>query len=750
MRIRHIGLHYMLPLIIVLLSCDKPGEQGITYDFGKKPTTEDSQTPQDTQDPQDPGGQEEPQNPGSPETPDTPETPVPTAGKVVVGYVTSWGKSLPDPTYLTHINYAFGKVKSDFKSLEIENTSRLNKIVALKKTHPQLKVVLSIGGWGATHFSEMAADDANRKAFCQSCLAAVRSYGLDGIDIDWEYPGTPTSENISYSANDDKNFTKLIKDLRATLGADRIVSMASSSSARYVIFRDFIDYMDWVNLMTYDMGDPPEHHNAPLYKSSRTYRSCDEAVALHLAAGVPYDKMVMGMAFYGRDDNHTFTSGDDDNFIYYRDISTAGYKECWDNDAKVPYLTNASGTMVLSYDNEASIGLKAEYVIQKDLKGAMYWAVEGDDDNWTLSRAISARLLGTGGTDNPGADEVPTYAVTNAYVQAYMDGVRYTDWDFSSTQVFNYAGGGPGNGADIPPSVTIKWDASAAQGSQTLRLWDSDWSREYSLGSGVSSQAVSNLVPDSHYYYQVTDSKDQIVGKGEFKTTGALHQVFFENNVHNGRDLGGLKTLDGKTLRYRLLYRGGRVDGEYMNSAGKTEAAAVGIKAELDLRESKAVPKSSYFGSGVAFCAPGFEESENYRTMLKDRSERVKECFEFIVQCLRSNKPVYFHCAAGRDRTGTIAALCLGVLGVREGDVARDYELTYFAPDEWSMSTNKETGQRFYDHTRNVGSYERMVKYLRDQDKSTTKTLKGGSEQYLLNIGVSRTDIDDFRSIMLR
>ena len=346
--------------------------------------------------------------------------------------------------------------------------------------------------------------------------------------------------------------------------------------------------------------------------------------------------------------------------------------------------------------------------------------------------------------------DAPEYCVTDPYVQAYLTGVTYADWDFNTTKVTDYAGGGPGNGADNPPAVNITWDASSAEGNQTLKLWDSEWSREYSLGAGVSSQSVSNLVPNDGYYYQVTDSKGNVVAEGKFKTTGALHQVFFQNDVHNGRDLGGWTTLDGKTIRYRLLYRGGRVDKSYMNAAGKKEAAAVGIKAELDLREASDVPKTSYFGNGIAFCGPGFGEDENYRTMLRDCSPRIKTSFEFIVNSLRDGKPVYFHCAAGRDRTGTIAALLLALLGVREGDIAKDYELTYFAPDEWSMSTNHDTGESYYNHTRIVGSYTRLVQYIRDCDKHSSKTLAGGARQYLINIGVSETDIDDFISIMLQ
>ena len=95
---------------------------------------------------------------------------------------------MPDPSLLTHINYAFGKIGSDFETLKISTDSRLKKLVGLKKTNPSLKVLLSIGGWGAGNFSEMAADESHRKKFCENCLKAVNQYGLDGIDLDWEYP----------------------------------------------------------------------------------------------------------------------------------------------------------------------------------------------------------------------------------------------------------------------------------------------------------------------------------------------------------------------------------------------------------------------------------------------------------------------------------------------------------------------------------------------------------------------------------
>ena len=306
---------------------------------------------------------------------------------IIVGYATYWDTVIPDPTLLTHINYSFAKIKSDFESLDIRTPSRLEEIVALKQIKPDLKVLLAIGGWGAGNFSEMAADENHRKKFCENCLEAINQYGLDGIDLDWEYP-TSSSAGISSSPDDTNNFTLLLADLRATLGADYLISMASAARAKYVDFKNAIKYLDHVNIMSYDMGKPPKHNSA-LYASSLASLSCDDAVRLHRQAGVPYNKMTLGMPFYGHGNGTDFKADVD-----FNEINTEGYSQMWDARAKVPYLVNKSGVMVLTYDDEKSIGFKADYIKSMGLRGAMYWSIEGDDSNWTLSKTIANHRLG--------------------------------------------------------------------------------------------------------------------------------------------------------------------------------------------------------------------------------------------------------------------------------------------------------------------------------------------------------------------
>lgn len=139
------------------------------------------------------------------------------AAKVVVAYVTSWSRDIPDPSLMTHINYAFGAVPEDFRGVSIANEGRLRAIAALKKENPHLRVLLSVGGWGSGRFSEMAASDEYRALFARACRKACDDYNLDGIDIDWEYP-TQSGAGISSSPQDTEHFTLLMRDLRKALG----------------------------------------------------------------------------------------------------------------------------------------------------------------------------------------------------------------------------------------------------------------------------------------------------------------------------------------------------------------------------------------------------------------------------------------------------------------------------------------------------------------------------------------------------
>ncbi|MDR0940038.1 MAG: ThuA domain-containing protein [Mediterranea sp.] len=306
---------------------------------------------------------------------------------VVVAYVTSWSGEMPDPQYMTHINYAFGHVSETFDGVRVDNGARLHQIVALKQRKPALVVMLSIGGWGSGRFSEMAASDANRQSFAADCQRVVNEFGLDGIDIDWEYP-TSRAADISASPDDTKNFTLLMRDIRAAIGPDKWLTLATVAGARYIDFKGIDPYVDLVNVMSYDMASAPKHHSA-LYPSDHSGGiTTDEAVKAHLAAGVPRAKLVVGMPFYGRGGKLTPRG-----FDMWKAAESPLFIPRWDRVGKVPFFENKDNIFVMGYENARSLAIKCEYVKSHGLRGAMYWSYDGDNDRNELRATLRQAII---------------------------------------------------------------------------------------------------------------------------------------------------------------------------------------------------------------------------------------------------------------------------------------------------------------------------------------------------------------------
>ena len=307
---------------------------------------------------------------------------------VIVAYVTSWTNEVPDPSTMTHINYAFGHVNDTFDGVRIDNPDRLRMIVGLKAKNPALRVMLSVGGWGSGRFSEMAASKENRMAFARDCKRVVEEFGLDGIDIDWEYP-TQSSAKISSSPQDTENFTLLMRDLRKVLGKQRLVTAATVCNANYIDFRSCIQYMDLVNVMAYDMGNAPKHHAALFPSPHAGYCTSSQAVEAHLKAGVPREKLVMGVPFYGKGKR------DDEGLREYRHSGRLpeGYAHHWDDEGRFPYITNAQGEFVWGYENARSLAEKCQYILDQHLRGGMYWDYASDTPQGDERRTLYLSLL---------------------------------------------------------------------------------------------------------------------------------------------------------------------------------------------------------------------------------------------------------------------------------------------------------------------------------------------------------------------
>ncbi|MBP5488142.1 MAG: tyrosine-protein phosphatase [Bacteroidales bacterium] len=409
------------------------------------------------------------------------------------------------------------------------------------------------------------------------------------------------------------------------------------------------------------------------------------------------------------------------------------------------------------------------------------------DINITGDRVgLSVTITQTGDPMAGAAEELKSgdeVLATNPLVEKFLTEVTYKDWpeeDNASrkTQVFNYYGGFDGVNltwdnwgkewpdGDIPCQYSIRWkEEDLESGVMTLHMEDElGWEGVQEIEAGSIYVNIKNLVPNDHYTYSVTAASGKVLAEGNFTTTGHLHQVYFEGDPQkpnvkggggrNARDFGGWQTLDGKTVKYRKVYHGGRLNEKWtpypLNATGEKEVLFEGLGAELDLRGNSDVIFEPAV-AGLDHCAPVIEEGG--KTMLTSDAAKTKECFEFVVNSVRNNKPVYFHCSLGRDRTGTLFILLMGLLGVREGDIAKEYELTYFAPVGYSVSSSDKKSNPIptFRNTRLAWVYSDVTPYFWELAQNTPgKTFAEGVEKYLLEVaGVSQQDIDDFRSLML-
>ncbi len=313
---------------------------------------------------------------------------------------------------LTHIIFSFTEVvddKMEFRSPGAEQ--RLRSLVAEKRNHPDLEVMVACGGWGGSGgFSEMAADPAKRKAFVADAMSFIRNYDLDGLDMDWEYPGLPGNNN-PHSPEDKENFTALMKELREAMdatGKSLTLSFASAGWERYYDFvelNEVMKYADFMNIMTYDQlggGSPRTGHHTNLMRAEGALRSAEAIIDFCIAQGVSPEQIVIGAAFYGRSwkgvspmNNGLYqpTKGAWKSAIVYRDIAEnyvdkAGFKRYWDEAAKAPYLYNATDSLFITYDDPQSLELKTAYVREHQLGGIMFWQLSQDTETGELLNAI--------------------------------------------------------------------------------------------------------------------------------------------------------------------------------------------------------------------------------------------------------------------------------------------------------------------------------------------------------------------------
>lgn len=354
--------------------------------------------------------------------------------KVMAYYYTGWRNFNPEVLpydKLTHIIFSFTEViENEMRFPEDTLDLILKALVKQKRKYPDLKVMIACGGWaGSGGFSEMARTDETRKKFVNSVVKFIKKYKLDGLDIDWEYPGLPGMGN-PYIPEDKENFTALMCELREGLNSickHQVLTFAAAGwedMFKHIELDKVMNCVNYINVMSYDLaggGDPytSHHTNLGLIRmedikgtpaaarmiedgdSTKPF-STEKIVSFLIDKGVKPSQIVIGSNFSGRAWQGV---PPDNNGLYqlnrgrwrgrgsYARIREEmedknGFVRYWDPVAKAPYLYNAKDSIFITYDDTMSVRLKTKYVKDLGLGGIMFWQLGADAPSDGLVDAI--------------------------------------------------------------------------------------------------------------------------------------------------------------------------------------------------------------------------------------------------------------------------------------------------------------------------------------------------------------------------
>ncbi|XP_076044172.1 chitinase-3-like protein 1 [Oratosquilla oratoria] len=349
---------------------------------------------------------------------------------VITCYFSSWAVYRPgpgkfdvedvDPTLCTHLVFGFAGLSNHTWEIEVLDPwnelydngghGAFDRFTALKEKNKELKTILAVGGWneGSKDFSVMANDPRKRRSFVTSAVALAKAHNFDGLDVDWEYPGFRGGE-----PHDRKNFVKLLDEFREVLDEHGMLLTAAVAGGKGTIdgaydVEGLVRNLDFLHVMAYDFHGAWEnrtHHNTPLKgyfadQGDMIYFNVAFAARYWLELGVPKEKLVLGMATYGR----CFTLDDikDHGMLapankpgregpYTRIPGTLGYNEIceyqskgnWtvvhDPDLCEPYTYHSGNNIWCGYDDPESAFIKARFAKNLGYAGLMVWTIDTDD-----------------------------------------------------------------------------------------------------------------------------------------------------------------------------------------------------------------------------------------------------------------------------------------------------------------------------------------------------------------------------------
>lgn len=331
----------------------------------------------------------------------------------LIGYYAGNGDGLEEykVEQLTHLIWCFGHVRNDSMVIADAQVPVIERMVALKQRNPQLKVLLSLGGWGGcANCSETFSRKKARETFAASVLVLLQRHEVDGIDLDWEYPAVQGPPGHAWSPADREHFTELVRALRRVLGQRYEISFAAGGTDECLHAFDYVAVMplvDRMHVMSYDLVhgySTRTGHHTPLRSSPGQPLSADHAVHLLDSLGVPRRQIVIGAAFYARvfkdvppENNGLFQPGSFAHSIPGHKLSFSitpanGWQVHRDEIAEARYAYNASQRLFVTFDDVISVAAKANYVRTKGLGGIMFWQLADDRKGGGLLNAMHQAL----------------------------------------------------------------------------------------------------------------------------------------------------------------------------------------------------------------------------------------------------------------------------------------------------------------------------------------------------------------------
>lgn len=369
------------------------------------------------------------------------------------------------------------------------------------------------------------------------------------------------------------------------------------------------------------------------------------------------------------------------------------------------------------------------------------------------------------------AEEVTPVALQNAYAGEVLD-VRtkyvkkYLEAKTEKEQIYALQDYHVSIGWDTSTPISVWWKGNGSD-SYTVRLaTDKEMKTAVSYTAERSdiNYAFENLIPGTTYYYDISGTKKgDATPMDSFTVADTPVRWITAGGVSNMRDLGGWNTLDGKKVRYGLIYRGGMLNG-YNNGPKITETGRQVFVEQLNMR-SEIDLRSDADNGGQQGCAwtggiynrwslSAYDSISKYSgRYAATNMETLREIFAFLSN--ENSYPVYMHCNWGADRTGTLAYLINGLLGVSYEDLVRDFELTSFSPSGARYRSVIQDGKFsatgiMRNDSKNYVAFGRMHEIFVTRYQAQGESLADAIEKYLLQeVGVTQTQIDGIKRIML-